>query len=83
MSVRNTLIALDQALNAALTGAYPDETLSAKAYRMSFTSTSWLRFRRFVDALLFFDRDKARGVRHCQLAYESEQARTQSPPSER
>ena len=71
---KNVLISLDQTINCVvwIKGdgfGYPDETLSARAWRLRGQSNSWKR----IDALLFFDKD------HCRTSYESELNRTQLP----
>ena len=71
---KNVLIGFDQTINCVvwIKGdgfGYPDETLSARAWRLRGQSNSWKR----IDALLFFDKD------HCRTSYESELNRTQLP----
>ena len=67
----NLAIAGDQLLNAAFRGS-PDETLSARAYRLSRDrGRHWPR--RVIDAL-FFLQDA-----HCQQSYISELLRKQLP----
>ena len=62
---KNVLIGFDQTINCVvwIKGdgfGYPDETLSARAWRLRGQSNSWKR----IDALLFFDKD------HCRTSYE-------------
>lgn len=72
---KNILIALDQLLNTIFRGM-PDETLSARAYRLEQErGRKWPRF--FIDLILFFDED------HCYRSFVSEIERRQLPPSMR
>ena len=73
--IKNILIALDQFLNALFRGM-PDETLSARAWRLEQErGRKWPRI--LIDTLLFFDRD------HCYQSYLSEIERKQLPVSMR
>jgi hypothetical protein len=73
-----TLIALDQLINAALCGGWADETMSSYAWRMEQAGKPWGFMRRVIDALARpFQQD------HCRKAYESERLRLQAPPEER
>ena len=72
MSVRQVLVAIDQLANTLL-GGWADETLSARAYRMSRSDTRLDRIRKAIDGLFFW----APG--HCQLAWMAERARKQLP----
>ena len=75
---KNLLIAVDQLCNA-LCGGWPDETISSRAFRWSRDGVrQWPR--RMIDALFFWDRDKASGQRHCELSYISEKDRLQLAP---
>ena len=76
-------IALDQLLNVLVTplaaGAWADETLSSRAWRM------WVKGRPFgricrplIDVLFVWQ-----GWGHCQRAYENEKQRYNSPPEMR
>ena len=72
--MKNLLIAIDQLVNTLvwINGdgfGLPDETLSARAWRLRGQSGAWKR----IDALLFFDPD------HCRTSYESEMQRKQLP----
>lgn len=72
--IKNVLISLDQTINCVvwIKGdgfGYPDETLSARAWRLREQSNAW----RVIDTLLFFDKD------HCRTSYESEVLRKQLP----
>ena len=72
---RKVLIGIDQLCNAVL-GGYPDESLSARAYR-------WRRDEKsaipaiLINALFFWQGD------HCYSAYSSEIKRRQLPPEYR
>jgi hypothetical protein len=79
MSVaKNLLVAFDQLLNCCFRfngewGA-PDETLSARAWRVRDTHPRW---HQWIDRLFFTDR--AGEKRHCQLSYEAELLRAHLP----
>lgn len=72
--MKDTLIALDQALNTLIWlsdgRGKPDEMLSARAYRLR-AQHPWLI--RLIDALFFWDGD------HCQECYGIEMCRAQLP----
>lgn len=57
-------IAVDQLINTIL-GGYPNETLSARAWRMGeiHHHRGWHHFRLFVDKLFFFDKN------HCEECF--------------
>lgn len=74
--LKQVLIALDQLANAIL-GGWADESLSARAYRLSKSSTGWGVVKSVIDALFFWE------VGHCRAAYISEKNRTQLPPEYR
>ena len=72
--LKNLLISLDQTINCVvwIKGdgfGKPDETLSARAWRLRYQSNAWKR----IDRLMFFDPD------HCRTSYESELYRKQMP----
>ena len=73
-------IALDQLLNVLITplqgGAYADETMSSRAYRMHRDGKPWGRLLMPVIDLLF----RWQVAEHCRHAYEKERARVQLPP---
>ena len=70
--MKRVMIALDQLVNA-MTGGWPDETLSSRCWRMERDNIrSWPR--KLVDGLLFFDEN------HCRESYNSEQEGRQLPP---
>lgn len=76
--IKNLLIGLDQLINTLvwIKGdglGCPDETLSARAWRLRDQSDAWKR----IDALMFFDPD------HCRTSYESELERKQLPKAYR
>ena len=69
--MRQVLIALDQLVNTILAG-HADETLSARAYRLSRDrGRHWPR--RVIDALFFWDEN------HCEQAHLSEMLRRHLP----
>lgn len=72
MSLKNIAIAFDQLLNTLL-GAAPDETLSARAYRLRLVSTPWHVAQVVIDALFFWQTE------HCKAAYFAEYERSQLP----
>lgn len=68
-------LALDQLLNAIL-GGYPDESLSARAYRWDVDGKrSWPK--KIINAMFFWQRD------HCYSAYHCEQELRHMPPEYR
>lgn len=71
MSFRNVLLGVDQLANTLLGGS-PDETLSARAWRLRGTSAGWARAQRIIDAV-FMD------PKHCEDSYTSEKNRKQLP----
>lgn len=69
--VKQVLIALDQLANTLLAG-HADETLSARAYRLSRDrGRHWPR--RVIDAIFFWDEN------HCERSYQSERLREHLP----
>jgi len=72
MSLKGVLIAADQFCNA-LIGGEPDETLSARAWRLRKRSCLWGFARRIIDIIFFLDSD------HCETSYLSELLRKQLP----
>lgn len=76
------LIALDQLANVLITpldgGAWADETLSSRAWRMERAGKPWGQLLRpVIDTLFWWDRD------HCRTSYESELWARQLPPEAR
>lgn len=70
---KRVLISIDQVLNAII-GGQPDETLSARAWRLRSQSRLWGSTRLVIDALFSpFERE------HCRLSFESEMARRHLP----
>ena len=72
--MKNLLIALDQLINTLvwIRGdgfGLPDETLSARAWRLRRQSNAWKR----IDRIMFFDPD------HCLTSYQSETQRRHLP----
>ena len=76
-------IAIDQLLNVLGTpfhsGAWGDETLSARAYRAHRDGKPWGRVAMPVIDILF----RWQGPGHCRAAYDKEAARLHSPPETR
>lgn len=73
-------IALDQLLNVLITplqvGAYADETMSSRAYRMHRDGKPWGRvLMPIIDFLFAWQTPE-----HCKHAYLKERARVQLPP---
>lgn len=76
--MRQTLIALDQLINALFFKEWADETISARAYRRSAQGKQkWHWFMRAIDALFFLEKN------HCKESYEMEQMRMHMPPAYR
>lgn len=75
--LKQTLIAFDQLLNAALCGGWADETMSSVAWRMEQEGRPFGVMRRVIDALFFFDKD------HCRTSFEAERSRQHLPPEAR
>lgn len=76
MKLHQVFVALDQLANTLL-GGWADETLSARAYRMSRTSHRWKKAMKAIDGLFFWEQQ------HCQWAWMVEKARKQLPPEYR
>lgn len=74
--VKNVLIWLDQGVNVILFLGYPDETLSARAYRHYLDGTTPY-LKTIIDTLFWFDKN------HCKESYESEVLNRQLPPEYR
>lgn len=70
--VKNVLIGVDQTLNAALGGS-PDETLSARAYRLAPKSSFWFWSMFAIDLIFFWQEG------HCLKSYEAELQRKHLP----
>ncbi len=70
--LKQIAIALDQVLNTLL-GGWADETLSARAYRLSEEKFRWYLVMQFIDAVFFFDPN------HCYTSYVSEKERRHLP----
>lgn len=64
--IYNILIGIDQLVNCFL-GGYPDETISSRAYRLSFKNKFGSILKTFIDFLF-----KPWGSNHCKASYESE-----------
>ena len=78
-------IAVDQLANVLITplqaGAYADETMSSRAYRMDRDGKPWGRVLRPCIDLLFAWQRAPGG--HCRAAYFKERGRLQLPPEMR
>ena len=74
--MKNVLIWLDQGVNVILFLGYPDETLSARAYRHHLDG-SMPYLKKIIDTLFWFDED------HCKKSYENEVLNRQLPPEYR
>lgn len=73
--IRFLLIAVDQLCNA-ITGGYPDETLSSRIWRHAvqpWPRRRWTIARKVVDKVFFWQDG------HCRLAYEMERKRRHLP----
>lgn len=68
--IKNVMIAIDQLANCIL-GGMPDETISAKVYRMRERGFYWEYLRIMIDKLFWFDKN------HCLESYNSELYRKQ------
>lgn len=82
-------LSFDQAANWLLSifshdaraGAWADETLSCRAYRMWAKGRPWGRFwMPVIDVLFFWQRQAPGTIGHCHGAYLKEQARHNLPP---
>ena len=76
------LVALDQLANVLITpgqaGAWADETLSSRAWRMEQAGKPWGRIcRPVIDLLFWWDSN------HCQASYVAEREQRQLPPEVR
>ena len=70
------IIWLDQGFNVVFLAGYPDETLSARAYRWDRDNKrKWPKF--LINLMFFWQRD------HCYSAYSNEVKRRQYPPDYR
>lgn len=76
-SLKNLWISVDQVFNAAFCGS-PDETISARAWRLQDHQQNWAMARLLIDAL-FLPWEK----NHCQKSFESELQRKQLPENYR
>lgn len=78
--LHQAFLAVDQLLNVLATpmhsGAWADETLSARAYRAHAAGRRWGRVAMpLIDGLFF-----GQGPRHCERAYIAERERLHAPP---
>ena len=65
-------ITVDQLANALLAG-YADETLSARAYRMSSLKKHWSIVKKLINGMFFWQEN------HCRSAYRAEQLKRHLP----
>jgi len=72
----NILLGFDQFINTLAAG-YPDETISARAYRLRNKTKAWEVAHTTINILFFFQPS------HCHKAYLAEIQRKQSPIEER
>jgi hypothetical protein len=81
-------ISFDQTINCFLSlffpkawaGAWADETLSSRAWRMYSTNKPWGKFWRPIIDALFFWQKQPKGINgHCHGAYVKEKARYNLP----
>ena len=72
----NLFISLDQLANT-LYGGWPDETISARAYREQWKMEKW------IDLLFWYQKHELGHRNHCQQAYWHEQDRRDLPPEYR
>lgn len=71
--LKNVLIGIDQLVNTLL-GGYPDETMSARAYRLEYNGKLIGKILRpIIDCIMFWDDN------HCKESYESEVLKKQLP----
>ena len=68
----NILIALSQLGNTILAG-YPDETISARSFRLQESSSFWSFCRKIIDIIFFFD------PKHCETSAMSEKYKKHLP----
>jgi len=81
-------IAVDQLLNVLVTplhsGAWADETLSSRAWRMYRDGKPWGRvWRPIIDALFFWQKQAPGVMGHCHGAYLKERSMYGHPPEMR
>lgn len=70
------LIAVDQLINTFISDGFADETISARAFRMTDTSLCWNDVHYYIDKFfkVFFNQDN-----HCYKSYLQELERRQLP----
>lgn len=78
-------IAVDQLVNVLITpfsgGAWADETLSCRAYRMWAAGKPWGRiWMPVIDFLFAWQEIRPEAIGHCHNAYLSERERYNAPP---
>lgn len=72
MKARYVAIAVDQLFNTIL-GGYPDETLSARAFRLQYVHKRWAIICRVIDTIFFWQKE------HCFNSYLNEKQRKHLP----
>lgn len=74
--VKQVLIAFDQLINTFIDDGMSDETISARAFRLTDASHNWNKMHQYIDILfkLFFNQDN-----HCYKSYLQEVHRKQLP----
>lgn len=73
--ITNVFVSIDQLVNVVLFFGFPDESISSRCWRERYVHP----WRHKVVDFLFRPFRK----NHCKMAFEHEQMRLQSPPSER
>ena len=74
--IKQSLISLDQTINAFVFVGWSDETLSSRSWRLR-DKPHFFIVHKVIDTIFFFDDN------HCKESFESERLRLQSPPEER
>jgi hypothetical protein len=70
--IHDVAVGLDQFVNTIFAG-YPDETISARSYRLRNESLTWRVANEAIDLLFAIDRN------HSQEAYQAEKKHEQGP----
>lgn len=74
MVIKQFLIALDQLINTLIKNGFADETISARAFRMTDISKGWNDAHRRIDKIFKFSLNQDN---HCYQSYINELRRTQ------
>lgn len=56
-----------------------DETLSARAWRLQFSSSNWQWFHEFVNLIFFLQKDQHGNRNHCERSFKRELERKHLP----